>query len=183
VERRRTPEWAIQVGIRYHLAGMSLRDASQFLEKSRVQRSHVSIHEWVHKADLQPISTVTADQLVVVEKKIRLHGQQFWLYGSIDPQSNAILHISLFPTATNRRHGGFWQSFIIGINSPSIDHSDAMDTKRYPAHDICNKHEILNMENMANLNSVAGKRYTLCAFPLKIRNGTGSPIRPVAILD
>jgi kynurenine formamidase len=71
----------------------------------------------------------------------------------------------------------------IGIDSPSIDHSDAMDTKRYPAHDICNKHEILNMENMANLNSVAGKRYTLCAFPLKIRNGTGSPIRPVAILD
>jgi len=71
----------------------------------------------------------------------------------------------------------------IGIDSPSIDHSDAMDTKRYPAHDICNKHEILNMENMANLDAVAGKRYTLCAFPLKLRNGTGSPIRPVAILD
>jgi hypothetical protein len=25
VERKRTPEWAIQVGIRCHLAGMSLR--------------------------------------------------------------------------------------------------------------------------------------------------------------
>jgi len=32
VERERTPEWAIQVGIRCHLAGISLRDASQFLE-------------------------------------------------------------------------------------------------------------------------------------------------------
>jgi hypothetical protein len=28
IERKRIPEWAIQVGIRCHLAGMSLRDAS-----------------------------------------------------------------------------------------------------------------------------------------------------------
>jgi len=90
VERRRTPEWAIEVGIRCHLAGMSLRDASQFLEELGVQRSHVSIHEWVHKADLQPMSTVTADQLAVDEKMIRLHGQQFWLYGAVDPQTNEI---------------------------------------------------------------------------------------------
>ena len=32
VERKRTPEWAIRMGIRCHLAGMSTRDASQFLE-------------------------------------------------------------------------------------------------------------------------------------------------------
>jgi transposase-like protein len=102
VERDRTPEWAIQVGIRCHLAGMSLRDASQFLDELGVQRSHVAIHEWVHSADLQPISTVTADQLAVDEKMIRLHGQQFWLYGAVDPQTNEILHVSLFPTATKQ---------------------------------------------------------------------------------
>ena len=102
MERRRTPEWAIEVGIRCHLSGMSLRDASQLLEELGVQRSHVSIHEWVHKADLQPMSTVTADQLAVDEKMIRLHGQQFWLYGAVDPQTNEILHLSLFPTATKQ---------------------------------------------------------------------------------
>ena len=37
VERDRTPEWAIQVGIRCHLAGMSTRDASQFLEELGVK--------------------------------------------------------------------------------------------------------------------------------------------------
>jgi len=102
VERRRTPEWAIQVGIRCHLAGMSLRDASQFLEELGAKRSHVAIHEWVHKADIQPLSTVTADQLAVDEKMIRLHGQEFWLYGAVDPQTNEILHVSLFPTATKQ---------------------------------------------------------------------------------
>ncbi len=63
VERTRTLEWAIQVGIRYHLAGISLRDASPFLDELGVQRSHVAIHNWVHKAELQPISEVSADSL------------------------------------------------------------------------------------------------------------------------
>ena len=102
VERRRTPDRAIQVGIRCHLAGMSLRDASQFLDELGVQRSHVAVHEWVHKANLQPISTVTADQLAVDEKMIHLNGQDHWLYGAVDPQTNEILHVSLFPTTTKQ---------------------------------------------------------------------------------
>jgi transposase-like protein len=77
VERQRTPDWAIQVGIRCHLAGMSLRNVSNFLDELGVDRSHVAIHDWVHKADLQPISTVTSDQLAVDEKMIHLHGRAF----------------------------------------------------------------------------------------------------------
>jgi len=102
VERDRTPRWAIQVGIRCHLAGMSLRDTSQHLENLGVERSHVAIHDWVHKADLQPVSTVTADQLAVDEKMIRLHGQEYWLYGAVDPDTNEILHVSLFSTTTKQ---------------------------------------------------------------------------------
>jgi len=102
VERRRTPEWAIQVGIRCHVAGLSLRDASQFLDELGVDRSHVAIHDCVHKAELNPISTVTADQLAVDEKMIRLNAQEFWLYGAVDPQTNEISHVTLFPTATEQ---------------------------------------------------------------------------------
>ena len=71
----------------------------------------------------------------------------------------------------------------IGIDAPSIDHASAMRTKEYPAHDVCADHRMLNMENMANIDRVAGERFTLCAFPLKLKGGTGSPIRPVAILE
>jgi putative transposase len=77
VERKRTPEWAIQAGIRCHPAGISTRDTSQFLDELGVQRSHVTIHNWVHKADLQPISTVTADQLAIDEKVIRVNGDDY----------------------------------------------------------------------------------------------------------
>lgn len=71
----------------------------------------------------------------------------------------------------------------VGIDAPSIDHASAMRTKEYPAHDVCAEHQILNMENMANIDRVAGERFTLCAFPLKLKDGTGSPIRPVAVLE
>ncbi|MCG1008131.1 IS6 family transposase [Halorubrum lacusprofundi] len=102
VERDRTPRWAIQVGIRCHLDGMSLREVSKFLESFGIYRSHVAVHNWVHKADLQPISTVSTDQLAVDEKMIRLHGQKFWLYEAVDPYTNEILHLSHYSTATKQ---------------------------------------------------------------------------------
>ena len=80
---------------------MSLRDASQFLGELGIDRSHVAIHNWVHCADLQPAASVSANQLAIDGKMIRLHGQQFWLYGAVDPHINEIVALSFFPT-TNR---------------------------------------------------------------------------------
>ena len=71
----------------------------------------------------------------------------------------------------------------IGIDAPSIDHASARETTEYPAHDGCAERRMLNRENMANIDRVAGERFTLCAFPLKLKDGTGSPVRPVAILE
>jgi transposase-like protein len=56
---------------------MSLREVSKYLESFGINWSHVSIHNWVHKTDLQPISTVSADPLAVDEKMIHLYGQKF----------------------------------------------------------------------------------------------------------
>jgi putative transposase len=81
---------------------MSLRDVSQHLERLGVERSHVAIHDWVHKAHLQPISTVTADQIAVDEKMIRVNGDDHWLYGAVDPKTNEIIHLSLFPSTTKQ---------------------------------------------------------------------------------
>jgi putative transposase len=79
VEQDRTPRWAIEVGIRCYLVVMSLRKVSKFIEEYGIDRSHVAIHNWVHKTGLQPISTDSEDQLAVDEKMIHLHGQRFWL--------------------------------------------------------------------------------------------------------
>ena len=88
VERDRTPRWTIEVGIRCHLTGMLLREVSKYLELFGVDRSHVAIHNEVHKAVLQPFSTVSKDQFAVNEKMIHTHGQEFRLYGAVDPTWN-----------------------------------------------------------------------------------------------
>ena len=58
VERERTPRSAIQVDIQLHLAGLSLSNTKQHLERLGVERSRTAIHDWVQKADLQPDSDV-----------------------------------------------------------------------------------------------------------------------------
>jgi putative transposase len=102
VERQRTPNWVIFEALRCHLGGMSLRDVSEHLEMWGINRSHVAVHNWVHKADLQPESTVTTLQLAVDEKAIRIDGRDYWLYAAVDPATNEFLHVRLFPVTTKQ---------------------------------------------------------------------------------
>jgi transposase-like protein len=78
---------------------MSLCGVSEYFESFGINRSHAAIYNWAHKADLQPVSTVSADQLAAEEKMIHLHGQNFWLYGAVDQYTNKILHLCLYPTS------------------------------------------------------------------------------------
>jgi kynurenine formamidase len=55
--------------------------------------------------------------------------------------------------------------------------------KTYPCHTVCAEREVTHIENLCNLDQLVGKRFTFIALPLKIRDGTGSPLRAVAILD
>ena len=41
---------------------------------------------------------------------------------------------------------------------------------------------MLNTENLCNLKQVAGREFMYIGLPLKIRGGSGSPIRAVAVL-
>ncbi|MDQ0252912.1 kynurenine formamidase [Evansella vedderi] len=67
----------------------------------------------------------------------------------------------------------------IGIDAPAID--NPKDPK-YSGHLVCREYQISNTENLCNLGEVAGKRFLYFGLPLKIRKGTGSPIRAVALL-
>lgn len=50
----------------------------------------------------------------------------------------------------------------------------------FPVHMVARELGVTHIENIGPLAAVAGKRFTLFAFPLKIIPGTGSPIRLVA---
>jgi kynurenine formamidase len=68
----------------------------------------------------------------------------------------------------------------IGQDAPSHDRAGSTS---YPAHQVCREMQTLNIENLGDLRPVVGKRFQFIGMPLKIRNGSGSPIRAVAVLQ
>lgn len=51
-------------------------------------------------------------------------------------------------------------------------------------HQICGELRFTHYENMVNLFKLIGRgRFRFIAFPLKIRGGTGSPVRAVAVFE
>lgn len=146
--------------------------------------SHVAFEDFVTTDDLR--RAVEENDLALEEgDTVTLHtGHREAHYGVDDYRKR---HAYVHEYTGLDREAAIWlgESGVknIGIDSPSIDHSNALETKEYPAHDMCGEYGVINMENLANLDRVAGRRFTICAFPLKLRDGTGSPIRPVAIIE
>jgi len=100
VERQRTPEPAMKLGIQLQLAGLSLSNTISVLEEMGVERSRKAIHDWVQKAELQPAEGRSLNHVAIDEAVIRVNDQQFWLYAAADPESNTLLHLRLFATTT-----------------------------------------------------------------------------------
>ncbi len=101
VEREATPRFLMKLSIQLHLAGLSLSNTVSVLELFGVSRARSTVHNWVHKADLQPESDQNPDQIAVDETVIRLNDEQYWLYAAVDPETNELLHTKLEPT-TNK---------------------------------------------------------------------------------
>jgi kynurenine formamidase len=68
----------------------------------------------------------------------------------------------------------------IGLDVISID---AIDSAEYPIHKIVLGNGLYIIENLTGLHNITAEYFNLSAFPLKIKEGDGSPIRAVAITD
>lgn len=69
----------------------------------------------------------------------------------------------------------------IAVDAPAIDQTP--DDLTFAGHLICGEYGITNTENLCNLDKVAGTRFIYMGLPLKIREGSGSPIRAVALVE
>ena len=68
----------------------------------------------------------------------------------------------------------------VGLDAVS---ADRVDTSGYPVHHALMTREILIVENLANLDLIAEKRFYFCSFPLKISGADGAPVRALAFTD
>jgi len=90
----------MKLGIRLHLAGLSLSDTVSILDRLGVDRCRSTVHNWVQKADLQPLDSAHPDHVAVDETVIQLNDERYWLYAAVDPATNRLLHVRLFLTRT-----------------------------------------------------------------------------------
>ena len=101
VEREATPRLLMKLSIQLHLAGLSLSNTVSILEIFGVEQAQSTVHNWVHKAELQPEADQKPDHVAVDETVIRLNDEQYWLYAAVDPDTNGLLHTKLEPVRTN----------------------------------------------------------------------------------
>ncbi|GAA0276005.1 hypothetical protein GCM10009000_109330 [Halobacterium noricense] len=63
-----------------------------------VEGCRTTVHNWVQKADLQPLDGANPDHVAVNETVIQLNDERFWLYAAVDPATNRLLNVKLSPT-------------------------------------------------------------------------------------
>jgi putative transposase len=165
VEREATPEEFMNLGIQLHLRGLSLSNTVSILDKFGVDRARSTVHNWVHKADLQPEEGQNPDHVAVDETVIRLNDEQYWLYAAVDPETNDLLHTKLEPVRTN----AFAHAFFAELREKhDVDDAVFLVDGAAPLQDACSRHGLdYRYKKHGNRNSVERvfrevKRRTTC---------------------
>ncbi len=95
------------------------------------------------------------------------------------PEAVALLHFpGLHPDAAtwlveNRNIAA------LGIDTPSIDYGQSA---LFESHRILYDKNIPGFENVANMDRLPAKDFTIIALPMKIQSGSGGPLRIIAVL-
>jgi putative transposase len=152
MEREATPEFAMKLGIQVHLAGLSLSNTVSVLSSLGVERARSTIHNWVHKADLQPDEGRRPNQVAVDETMIRLNGTWHWLYMAVDPDTNDVLHTKLQPTRNHYTAKAFFHEL---VEKHDIDDSLFLVDGHASLHDACRYYSLrFRIAKHGNRNSV-----------------------------
>ncbi|HEX8251986.1 MAG TPA: cyclase family protein [Thermoanaerobaculia bacterium] len=107
------------------------------------------------------------------------YGDRKRYFGDDTPGATENLHFPSFgPEAAQllveqRRVGA------IGVDTPSIDYGQSRD---FMVHRISSRNDVPGLENVANLHLLPERGAWVIALPMKIENGSGAPLRIVAVL-
>jgi putative transposase len=152
VEREASPQLLMKLSIQLHLAGLSLSNTVSILELFGVERVKSTLHNWLHKADLQPEDGQSPDHVAVDETVIRLNDEQYWLYAAVDPETNELLHTKLEPTRTNVLDHAFFTEL---REKHDVDDATFLVDGATPLKDACTRHGLdFRYEKHGNRNSV-----------------------------
>lgn len=98
LEREVIPELAMKLSVRLYLAELLPSDSISIFGELGIDRYRTTVHRWVQKADLQPAEGQDPNYVAVDETVIRVNDRRYWLFATVDPDTNHLLHVRLLPT-------------------------------------------------------------------------------------
>lgn len=109
---------------------------------------------------------------------------QYWpdpsrYLGSLTPQDSTTLHFPGFSGEAVSFLMNHRAIYGIGIDTASIDHGQSTT---FQAHQILGKANGFAIENVANLEQMPPQGALITALPMKIKGGTGGPVRVIALV-
>jgi kynurenine formamidase len=137
--------------------------------------SHKSLRELIEPADLERALTAAGLEirpgdtvLLYTDHYRRAYGTEDWLNGP-----------GISAAAARWLGEQRIAAFGVEMASPGVPHVSNKEV-----HAICGELGFTHYENMVNLHRLIGRgRFRFIGLPLKIRGGTGSPVRAVAVFD
>ncbi|WP_447979114.1 cyclase family protein [Candidatus Nitrospira bockiana] len=131
------------------------------------------LHAWERAEGAMPPEAI----VLILTGWSRLWPDRVRYLGTPTPDDPRTLHFpGLSPTAAEflvaQRHIRG-----VGIDTASIDPGRAVD---FPAHRILNGANVYILENVANLEQLPRRGALVSALPMKIKGGTGGPVRIIA---
>ena len=132
-----------------------------------------------HGVEINEVVVLGPEVVAQVLKSIKITADPQQYLGSSTPDNSLTLHFPGF--------SGEAMAFLVherkirgvGIDTASIDPGQS---KNFQAHQILGKANRYAIENVAYLDHVPARGATVYALPIKIKNGTGGPVRIIAVI-
>ena len=148
-------------------------DAPRHMVKGGKSLDQISIENFVGRGVL--IDARKGFSLGKVKKSDIHKGDIVLFYTGMSHHYNESKYYDSYPAITEEIANYLVSKKIkmVGVDACSVDH------EQFPVHRILLREEILIIENLTNLQSLAGKEFKIYAFPIKLQID-GAPARVIA---
>jgi kynurenine formamidase len=147
--------------------------------KAEIERDYLlsvnDIHSWEKRYGRLPNSVI----VLIYTGWGRYWGDRKRYLGTDEPGNVSDLHFPGFSKEAAEFLIKQRSVKAVGIDTPSIDHGPSRD---FLAHQVFGTANVPIFENVAALEKVPAKGATVFAIPMKIKGGSGAPLRIFALL-
>lgn len=153
--------------------------AEKALENRDYLISIADLKSWELKAEM----TIPNGSIVLLETGYSKYYPDHIKYMGTDQRGPDAVELLHFPGLSEE--AALWLTEnrnikAIGIDTPSIDYGQS---KLFKAHVVLLSNNIPAFENLTNLHQLPSKGFQVIALPMKIKGGSGAPLRAIALIS